>query len=66
MDMGRVIKEHRKKLGLTQRALGLLVDQSQSWISHYETNNHVPSGERLIYIMAVLDIHYNDFFKQQL
>jgi len=61
MDIGRTIKEHRKKRGLTQRQLGLVVNQSESWISHYETNNRIPSGKRLICIMAELDLHYNDF-----
>ncbi|MDE7477869.1 MAG: helix-turn-helix domain-containing protein [Lachnospiraceae bacterium] len=55
-DLGRRLKDERKKKNITQEQLAEMVDCSCAHISHIETGNTIPSVEILIAIINKLGI----------
>lgn len=56
MDIGKKIKEFRKKRGITQKKLSELSDVHEVQIRRYESNATMPSIETMIKIAEALDV----------
>jgi len=54
-SLGQRIKHHRKKAGISQKALAEAIDISTTMISRYEANKREPSISVLINIAKVLN-----------
>ena len=54
------LKSIRKSKNLSQNDLAKLLNSDQRVISRYETNNEIPSLERLVDIAIVLNVSLND------
>jgi transcriptional regulator with XRE-family HTH domain len=55
-DIGKLIKEGRRKKGLTQHKLAEMLKVDTSSISRWESNEKVPSGDTLIKLAILLNI----------
>lgn len=60
MTTGQLIKEARKKVGLTQADLGKKLGVSASFVAQYETDNRNPKPETLQRIAAALRVRVSD------
>lgn len=56
VNFGNVLKELRKKAGLTQKELGAKVGVTKSVISYYELCERFPSPEILMKLAAVFHV----------
>lgn len=56
VNFGNVLKELRKKAGLTQKELGAKVGVTKSVISYYELSERSPSPEILIKLAAIFHV----------
>ncbi len=56
MSVGENIKKTRKKIGLTQKQLGDLLNVSEVMISHWENNKRIPKIESIKKIASALDV----------
>lgn len=61
-DIGRRIKEIRKKRGLSQEKLSELVDIEQNTLSYIETGNNFCTAETLEKIITALEIEPQELF----
>lgn len=61
MDFGTLIKEKRKKLGLTQAELAKLLNISASALTNYERNKRIPPLLVANKMATILDINFYDF-----
>lgn len=61
-NIGKRIKEIRKKRGLSQEKLSELVDIEQNTLSYIETGNNFCSAETLEKIIKALDIEPQELF----
>lgn len=61
-NIGKRIKEIRKKRGLSQERLSELVDIEQNTLSYIETGNNFCSAETLDKIIKALDIEPQELF----
>lgn len=64
MNFGDKILEARKKKGLTQKELGVLLHVSDKVISKWETGRALPDLDMFREISKVLDIDVSEFFKK--
>lgn len=62
MDIGSIIKELRKKRGLTQRELANICGLSEISIRSYENNTRKPKIENLKKIANSLEVDVTDFY----
>lgn len=60
MDIGEQIRNHRKKIGLSQKELGKKLGVSQQHIAQYENGKRIPKLETLIKISEALDCEVSD------
>ena len=60
MEIGKIIKEQRKKAKLTQKKLGELSKTSETTIKQYESGKRQPKIEQLQRIARVLGIDVNE------
>lgn len=63
MNIGPVIKQKRKEAGLSQKALGELLNVSQAMIAQYENGTRKPKLETLRKIFSVLNADIQEVFK---
>lgn len=56
MNIGMVVKNGRKRAGITQQELAKKLDINRSTVAAWEINKQVPSGDILIKIAKILDI----------
>lgn len=61
-NIGKRIKEIRKKRGLSQERLAELVDIEQNTLSYIETGNNFCSSDTLEKIITALDIEPQELF----
>ena len=59
-SIGKRIRHHRKRRGLTQEQLGLSINTSGAYISNIERGVKKPSLDNLAAIAETLDITIND------
>lgn len=60
ISIGKRIRHHRKRRGLTQEQLGLSINTSGAYISNIERAVKKPSLDNLAAIAETLDITIND------
>lgn len=58
MKFGAIIREQRKKKGLTQAELAKKLDVSQPAIGKYEKDERTPSAEKLIQLSKILEYDF--------
>lgn len=63
MTLGENISKYRKKFGLTQAQLAEMLEVSQPAVGKYETNDRLPSIEKLITLSDAFD---HDFIRDYL
>ena len=61
-QLRKILKEYRKKKGLTQKQLGEIVGVSTSTIAKYENGDLEPNLKVLSKLAKALDINMNDLF----
>ena len=62
ISIGKRIRHHRKRRGLTQEQLGLSINTSGAYISNIERAVKKPSLDNLAAIAETLDITINIYF----
>lgn len=60
-DIGRKIKEFRKRKGLTQEQLAEIVHMHEKQISRIEAGIHFPTFDNFVKILEVLNVTLKDF-----
>ncbi len=65
MNMGKLIKESRKKRGMTQKQLADAIGVSTVTIQNYENNRREPNMETLSKIGAVLKVFFFKFSTEE-
>jgi transcriptional regulator with XRE-family HTH domain len=65
MDIGKRLKEYRKKRGLSQKKLSYQTGISQSFISSIEANKQSPTITTLERLCEVLGITMAEFFSKR-
>ena len=63
MQIGENIREHRKKVGLSQKELGKRLGVSQQNIAQYETGKRMPKLETVRKIAKALDTDIGNLLK---
>ena len=64
MNIGKRIKQARKKANITQKELGKLVDMSHQQIAQYENNSRNPKFETLNKIAEALNVGVWDLYDE--
>ena len=65
MTIGQLIKERRKKRGLTQKELAAAVGAAYGSISEWESGKHVPNNSAVIMLCNVLEIPIDEMIKTE-
>lgn len=65
MNMGKRIREARKKKGLTQQQLADAIGVAKSTVTGYEKGNSNPSLDLVAKMIAVLSVDANYFFQDE-
>ena len=60
-DIGTIIKEKRKELGLSQADLARSMGLTQGAISHWEVNERRPKLEEISKLCSILKTDFNSF-----
>ena len=60
--VGARIKKRRKELGLTQKALGEMVDCAEITIRQYESGRSTPKADTRVKLANALNASYSDLF----
>lgn len=63
MELKDIIRNARKKKGLTQREVAEAIGIQLNHYQHFEYSKRVPSGEIMIKIIKTLDLDLNDIEK---
>ena len=63
MELKDIIRNARKKKGLTQREVAEAVGIQLNHYQHFEYSKRVPSGEIMIKLIKTLDLNLNDIEK---
>jgi transcriptional regulator with XRE-family HTH domain len=63
MELKDIIRNARKKKGLTQREVAEAVGIQLNHYQHFEYSKRVPSGEIMIKLIKTLDLDLNDIEK---
>ena len=63
MELKDIIRNARKKKGLTQREVAEAVGIQHNHYQHFEYSKRVPSGEIMIKLIKALDLDLNDIEK---
>lgn len=58
MRTGESIREHRKKIGISQKELGKRLGVSQQHIAQYETGKRIPKPDTIIKIARALNVDF--------
>lgn len=64
MNIGKKIKEYRKKMGLTQKELAEKINKSEVTIRKYETGQREPKMDVIQEICTALNVSMTDFGKE--
>ena len=56
IDIGKLIREGRRKKGLTQHKLAEILKVDTSSVSRWENNEKIPSGDTLINLAILLNL----------
>lgn len=64
MNIGKKIKEYRKKMGLTQKELAEKINKSEVTIRKYETGQREPKMDVIQEICTALNVSMSDFGKE--
>lgn len=62
MTINEIIKQHRKKLGLTQKEFADMLSVSDKTVSRWETGNQVPDALLMPDIAKALKITINELY----
>jgi transcriptional regulator with XRE-family HTH domain len=63
MELKDIIRNARKKKGLTQREVAEAIGIQLNHYQHFEYSKRVPSGEIMIKLIKTLDLNLNDIEK---
>ena len=63
MTTGELIREHRKRMGLTQKRLGELSGTSESTIKQYELGKRQPGIEQLKKLQMYLMFLFGNYWE---
>jgi len=63
MELKDIIRNARKKKGLTQREVAEAIGIQLNHYQHFEYSKRVPSGEIMIKLIKALDLNLNDIEK---
>jgi transcriptional regulator with XRE-family HTH domain len=63
MELKDIIRNARKKKGLTQREVAEAIGIQLNHYQHFEYSKRVPSGEIMIKLIKALDLDLNDIEK---
>jgi transcriptional regulator with XRE-family HTH domain len=55
-SLGRLLRQHRDRVGLTQRELAQHVKRAQPWISRVERGKTQPTAEEIRWLAAALSL----------
>jgi len=62
---GKNIRTYRKKMGLTQKQLGMKIGIIQQTVSWYEYGKHFPEALRMIELADALGVEVSQLFERQ-
>ncbi|ALX50429.1 hypothetical protein AOX59_18695 [Lentibacillus amyloliquefaciens] len=63
--VGQRIKEERKKKGITQKELGVMIGVKHNTISSYEAGTNAPEQNAIFKIARALDVSTDDLFPEK-
>lgn len=66
MSIGERIRDYRKKVGLSQKELGKMLDVSQQHIAQYESGKRTPKLDTIQKIATSLNVNINDLLESPL
>ncbi len=61
--IGKNIAEYRKKAGISQLKLSLIVESGEDYISHLECGRYLPSVKLMYKISKALNVELFELFK---
>lgn len=66
MSIGERIRDYRKKIGLSQKELGKILEVSQQHIAQYESGKRTPKLDTIQKIAIALNVNINDLLESPL
>ena len=64
MTFGERLRKCRKEKGLTQKELAALIGARHTSISHWEKNQNIPDGNKIVLLIKALDVSPDELIDQ--